>query len=364
VVLMTREAPGKPSRKEEINCKEAGLTEERLSASLMKLTTGRKKAYFVTGHQELDPDVTKEGGMSQVAEALGRQNIGTGKVVLAMQGGIPEDCNVLVIAGARRQFSKDEMEKLTAFQRKGGSVLLLLESSLRLSPGESKEGKETWNPNFNELLVDEWGLKVGDDVVVDMANHVGQDVGCPATTTYPKHDKIVNDLGVTFYIRPRSLTFTKKSRGPVMFASLVKTMGEGTSWGETDPTLFVRYDQGVDLPGPVDIAAVLVRRPDENPKAPGAFTSAAKMIVVGNSGFAANEFSARYSNLDFLVNCIAWLADREPILDSKQVRAFSQKLEVTAKDLRRATVMMGIVPFLVMSFGIMVWWRRHRRDEI
>jgi len=190
------------------------------------------------------------------------------------------------------------------------------------------------------------------------ANHVGQDVGCPAISTYPPHDKIVNDLGVTFYIRPRSLTFTKKSSGLVRFASLVKTMGDQTSWGETDPTLFVHYDEGKDVPGPVDIAAVLVREPDRNPASPDAYKQSTKMIVISNSGFVSNEFAGRYSNLDFVVNCIAWLADREPMLDSKS-RTEAPKLEVTDKDLRRATVIMGMTPLIIMSFGILVWWRRH-----
>lgn len=363
VVLRTVEAAGRPSRREEINCKEIGLTESRLASALIKLTNGRRKVYFVAGHQELDPENKKEGGMSLVAEALERQNIGTAKWLPATMGPVPADCNALVIAGARREFGKEEKEKLAAYQRVGGAVLLLLESSLRLPPGESREGKADWNPRFNDLLAD-WGLSVGDDVVVDMANHVGQDVGCPATTTYPPHDKIVNDLGVTFYIRPRSLTFTKRSSGIVRYASLVKTMGAETSWGETDPGLFVHYDEGKDVPGPVDIAAVLVREADRDRSVPTAYKQAAKMVVIANSGFVSNEFAGRYSNLDFVVNCAAWLADREPMLDSKEIRAVAPKLEITAKDLRRATVIMGLTPLMVMSLGILVWWRRHRRTDV
>lgn len=362
VILRTPEAPGKASRREEINCKELGLSEERLNAALIKLTTGRRNAYFVTGHQELDVTSDKDGGMKHVADALGRQNISAQPFMLAGNQPIPGDCHALVFAGTRRELSKDEKEKLHAYQKRGGSVLLLLESALRLSPGETKAGKETWNPSFNDMLAD-WGLVAGDDVVVDMANHVGQDVGCPATTTYPQHDKIVNDLGVTFYIRPRSLTFTKQAKGPVMYASLVKTMGEGTSWAERDAGLFVKYDEGVDTKGPIDIAAVLVHKPDAEPRAAGAFAQASKMIVIGNSAFVSNEFATKYSNLDFVVNCISWLADREPLLDSKHIRALVPKLEVTSKDLRRASVIMGVMPFLVMSFGVLVWWRRHRRTD-
>lgn len=362
VVVRTVDQDGKAGRREEINCKETELSEGRLTAALIKLTNGRKKVYFTSGHQELDPTNTKDGGISAVVEALERQNIGTAKWIPATMGEVPADCNVLVIAGARRELATDEKQKIVNYQRKGGAVLLLIESSLRLPAGETKAGKEDWNPRFNDMLAD-WGVQVGDDVVVDMANHVGSDVGCPATTTYPPHDKIVNELGVTFYIRPRSLTFTKRSSGLVRYASLVKTMGAETSWGETDPGLFVHYDEGKDNPGPVDIAAVLVREADRDKSAPHAYQQAAKMIVIANAGFVTNEFAGRYSNLDFVVNCAAWLADREPMLDSKDVRAVAPKLQVTAKDLRRATVIMGLTPLLIMSTGLLVWWRRHRRVE-
>jgi ABC-type uncharacterized transport system involved in gliding motility auxiliary subunit len=354
VVVTAPGTAGRPSRREDLNCKEIDLSEERLSAALIKVTAPRRTVYFLSGHQEYDPASDKEGGARKFAQALERQGVTTTRLVLAASGQVPADCQVLVVAGAKQDISRDEKDRIRAYQKRGGSVLFLLESALRLPPGESYEARPGTNPVFPELLAD-WGITAGDDVAVDLANHVGQDAGCPAISEYPPHDKIVSNLGVTFYIRPRSLTFKSPPGGRVHFAPLVRTMGGDRSWAETDRGLFVHYDRGRDMDGPVTIAAVCLREPDRSPGG----AAAAKMIVIGNAGFIANEFADRYSNLDLVVNCVAWLSSVEPLLDSTAVRIQSAKLEVTSKDLRRAQFVMGFVPLLVTAIGVLVWWRRN-----
>jgi len=363
VVVRTSQVGDRPGRREEINCKESALSEDRLTAALIKLTGGQKKAYFVTGHQEYDTENKKDGGYSQLKEALERQNITVSTVILATVNQVPVDCNVLVVGGARREFSKDEKARLVEFQARGGSVLFLLESASRGQPGETsaaREGvstaREGVNPAFNDIF-SAWGLQVGNDVVVDLANHIGQDVGCPAVSTYPPHDKIVNSLGITFYIRPRSLTFAKQCDSQVYFAPLVQTMGGESSWAESDRGLFVKYQPGQDLPGPVAIAGVFLRPPAKGAKS----QVGAKMIVIGNASFVTNEFVDRYSNLDLVVNAVAWLSEAEPLLSSG-IKNDPPKLAVTSKDLQRAQVILGLTPLGVMSLGVVVWWRRHRKQ--
>lgn len=358
VVIRALDGKGKATATEELPCKDLSLTEERLWAALVRATSPRRKVYFTTGHDEYDPSSDKPGGMRNLREALAKVGIESDLVLLPAIDDVPADAHALVVGGAKKAFSASDLTKVARFQDRGGAVLFLLESALRLPPGEAYEGKEHLNPGFQETLRD-WGIRVGDDIAVDMANHVGTDVGCPAVSTYPAHDKIVRDLGVTFYIRPRSLIFTKRSKWPVMFAPLVQTMGGSeSSFAETSRSLDVKFDAGSDIIGPITMGAVVVRPSDPRATPP---TPATKLAVIANASFVTNEYGQRYSNQDFVANTIAWLAQEEPLLQSSMQAPTPPKLEVTSKDLRRAMVAMTFTPFAVMSLGLIVWWRRHGR---
>ena len=112
------------------------------------------------------------------------------------------------------------------------------------------------NPSLNGIL-NPWGLTIGDDVVVDMENYVGADVGCPVTRNYPHHKEIVNGLDYTFYIRPRSISMLPNHRSTIKMAPLVFTASKKNSWAETDKTLQVKYNEKEDILGPVSVAAVV-----------------------------------------------------------------------------------------------------------
>ena len=112
------------------------------------------------------------------------------------------------------------------------------------------------NPSLNEIL-NLWGLNVNADVVVDLVNHVGEDVGSPATKNYGKHKALTEGLDYTFYLRPRSISVLSNVRSTIKQAPIVMTASKEQSWGETDRTLRVHFDEIVDTPGPVPIAYVI-----------------------------------------------------------------------------------------------------------
>ncbi len=344
-------------RQEQLNTTKIPLDEARLAAAVYRVSTDPGKVYFLTGHKEYewnghegqDPE-----GMGRFAASLEESNLTVDSLELATHGEIPEDCGVLVIAGARLQPDPEEVELIREYMENGGSVLLMVESAIRTPTGTFTELQKRMNPTWNDLLK-HWGITVADDVVVDLSNHLGQDIGCPATSKYPDHDKVVAGLGITFYLRPRSIAYEKPKDKNLLYAPLVTTANAETSWGETDKTLYSHFDKGVDTPGPVTIASVMAQDPKDWKNGRGT-----KLIVIGDADFATNQFADRYSNLDLVVNSVSWLAQREVILPDKADLPPEARLQMTAKDIKLALLGLAAVPLLGLFLGLTVWLaRRH-----
>ena len=111
--------------------------------------------------------------------------------MLGISQSIPEDCDVLIIAGPKSELSQNEETLIADYLTKGGDALFLIEHTLVTSPDKPLSAAQLEkNPSLNVIL-NQWGLDVQADIVVDFTNHVGGDVGSPATKNYQKHKLIL-----------------------------------------------------------------------------------------------------------------------------------------------------------------------------
>ncbi|MBI2944056.1 MAG: GldG family protein [Candidatus Wallbacteria bacterium] len=341
--------------REEIDCTETPLDEGRLASAIYRAVTESSTVYFLRGHNEYEFESPEPDGLSRLATSLRDLQFKVEGLGLAGAGAkVPDDCRVLVIAGARTTPSDEEKKEISRYLDDGGHALFLVESAIRTPSGTLTEQEQRANPTWNDVL-SRWGVTMGDNVAVDISNHMGQDIGCPATSKYPDHDKIVKGLGITFYVRPRSISFVKPSDRQVLFAPLVQTVSGETSWAETDRTLYVHFDEGQDLRGPVTIGSVLLQDPKTWKDG-----KSTKLVVLGDADFVTNQYTNRYSNLDLVVNSIAWLAQREMLAPAEKTGTPEQRLEMTAGDIKLAVGGIAVFPVLVMLFGLNVWLRRKK----
>jgi ABC-type uncharacterized transport system involved in gliding motility auxiliary subunit len=144
------------------------------------------------------------------------------------------------------------------------------------------------------------------------------------------------------------------------------------SWGETEIVGKKRpkYDEDSDICSPIILAvASELREAEPNPTAPPHATQAfadigkkgPRIVVFGDTDFAANAFSDNPGNQDLVLNAISWLARREKELG----------ISAKAPDIRRAIVRPGQLtvifwlsivglPSIGVIIGSFVWWRRRR----
>jgi len=328
------------------------LTEEKLTNAIARASRPPRQVYFLDGHGEYSLSNKDNLGLSAFKQLLADNNIQSKPLMLGITQSIPVDCDVLIIAGPRTNLTKPEETLILDYLTSGGDALFLIEHTLVTTPDKVLTPEEQQqNPSLNNII-NQWGLNVEDDIVVDLTNHVGDDVGSPATKNYQKHKAITEGLDYTFYVRPRSISILKERRPNIRLAVIASTASKEKSWAETNRNLVIKFDQGVDTPGPVPISYVVLEKHQEKKK-----TSDTRIIVFTDADFLTNVYINQYSNAQMGINIVNWLAelDYQVFLSSKEIKV--ERLDLTSKQKRQVVVILFLLPFFFVLAGIMVWLR-------
>ena len=333
----------------EVDFTKEELTEEQLTNAILRATRRLRRAYFLIGHNEYNIYEDGEKGLKVFEAMLTANNVISQRLMLGIAGDIPEDCDVLIIAGAQSELTEAEVRIIDDYLKKGGDALFLIEHVLVTTPDVPLTPEELKrNPSLNEIL-NEWGIRVADDVVVDLASHASGDVGSPATRNYLSHRSIVGDLDYTFFVRPRSISILKDRRPSVRLAPIILTSSDENSWGETNRNLEVKFDEGIDRPGPVPIAFAIWEPKEEGD------ASDTRIVVITDADFLTNAFIGQYSNARLGINAVNWLteSDYRPLTGKRDISV--ARLDLTSRQKRMVGVFLFLMPVAIILAGAMVW---------
>ena len=341
-------------------------TEQDITNAIIKVVTGQeRKLYFTQGHGEKDTASSERTGYTSIAEALKRENYTVEKLTIAQQGAVPDDAAVVVVAGPQGDFFPPEIDALKKYLGRAGKLLLALD------PPDPKEAAAT--PNL-VALAREWGVEVGQNVVMDqsgMGQIFGTSAAAPVVMSYPAHPITERFQFMTLY--PLARSAAPVSGG--VEGRTAQTIAETSqaSWAETDlKTLFekstAQLDEGSsDKPGPVSIGAAVSAPAGDAPKPDPAKPDAAdappkpetRVVVFGDSDFAANGYLAAQGNRDLFMNTIGWLSQQENLISIRPKEASDRRLTLTAA--QQSTlwyVTLFGIPAIVFGAGVYSWWRR------
>jgi ABC-type uncharacterized transport system involved in gliding motility auxiliary subunit len=330
------------------------LTESALTNALVKLTRGKaKKIYFLTGHNEraIDGDeAAKPEGFQFAKEALANENYAVEPLLLASQPDVPEDASAVVIAGPTRPFHESEQPALQRYLERGGGLLVLLDPRAHTDL-------------YAKLA--EWGVDVGDDVIVDQ-RFAAQ--GQPLTffaLDYPGHPITEGFREPTLFHMARSVS--PKTEAAPAIAPIVRSSDQ--SWAERNVERLFKESlgelDGQDLKGPVPVAVAgeleLAKPPPppaegaEPPPAP----PKARIVVVGDTDFASNAIVQQFSNRDFLVNSVNWLLGDVDAITVRPNEARASRLQLTREIVAQLRYLsLFVLPEAIAVLGVVVWWRR------
>lgn len=320
------------------------IDEEQLTSAVLAVTQAQRHVYFLTGHNEADPEGFDPRGMSNLKQQLEQENFLVAKLSLSAVGKIPADASVLVIAGPDRALTPPEISQVKDYlTRRHGKLLLLL-------PPGVKTGLE---PQLQT-----YGLRIGNNIVVDPGLNIQRDVTTPAFNLFTSHPITQDFNGGVFVFLPlaRSVELSAPPK-QVQGTELMKTTP--LSWGETNlkDQAEVKKD-AADRPGPLSVAVALTVE-DAKPPADGEPVARTRLVVVGNAGFARNQFSAISANGNFFLNAVAWLDEANYLISLRPKPTTDRTLILTGP---QASVVfwlsLAIVPGLIGLLGLVIWWRR------
>jgi ABC-type uncharacterized transport system involved in gliding motility auxiliary subunit len=344
------------NNRKDVDFTQDSLSEERLTNAIASVSRTQKTVYFLTGHGEYSTINEENTGLSTFSQLLADNNILSKPLMLGISQSIPEDCDVLIIAGPKNQLTQDEETLIEDYLSKGGDALFLIEHTVVSTPDKPLSAEQMQkNPDLNSLL-NKWGLNVESDIVVDLTSHVGDDVGSPATKNYQKHKAITEGLDYTFYVRPRSITLLENRRPNIKHAVIASTASTTNSWAETNRNLDVKFDKNVDTAGPVALSYVVIdEKNTENMK--DGKTSDTRLIVFTDADFLTNVYIDQYSNAQMGLNIVNWLSelDYKTFLGDKKMAV--ERLDLTSKQKRQVIVVLFFLPFSFVIVGLIIWLR-------
>lgn len=332
------------------------LSEEKLTNGIARVSRAARKAYFLTGHGEYSSSSEEYAGFAKFKQLLADNNILSEPLMLGIRKSIPADCDVLIIAGPRSEITPDEETLIGSYLTKGGDALFLIENTLMTTPDKPLSPQQLQqNPSLNSLL-NPWGLNVESDIVVDLTNHVGGDVGSPATKNYQQHKALTEGLDYTFYVRPRSIRILEKYGPNIKHAVIASTASTDNSWAETDRTLNIEFDPNIDTKGPVPFSYVVLG--EKNTEIQQEHKSSdTRLIVFTDADFLTNVYIDQYSNAQMGLNLIKWLVelDYQTLVNQKEIKV--QRLDLTSKQKRQIIVILFLLPFFLIVTGLVIWVR-------
>jgi ABC-type uncharacterized transport system len=297
------------------------------------------KAYFLQGHGEPSLSDSGDTGYFKFGATLAESYIATAPLQLLGDSGVPDDCNLLVIAGPHAAFSENELQKIDQYLAQGGRLFVLFNYfSIK-------------HPTGLEPILSRWGVNVISDIVQEPKNtsSSGQDV---ITSSFSQHPVVLPLTGLPLQlILPRPVAHVEWQNPPsdapkvdeFVFSSPQSTlMGDPTAAPRSYPLMAAVEQKAV--PGVANTRGTT------------------RMIVVGDSFFLGNRQIDSLANRDFAGYAANWLLDRTILLEGIGPRPVTEfRLTMTRAQQKNVRwLLLGALPGGVLIFGWLVWLVRRK----
>ncbi|MGE5776894.1 MAG: GldG family protein [Chloroflexota bacterium] len=326
----------------------AYASEEEMLKGFERLTHPEANVvYFLTGHGERDIEQGSDAAMTKARSALETKNYTVKTLNLVAESKVPDDANVIIIAGPVKAVSTEEVKLLKGYLDKGGSLIVMEDPTALTDIGDADDP-------LSDMLSKDWGIVLNNDIVIDLDSP--QPTTAVAAMYDVSHDvtRNMNNL-ITYYPDTRSLKMGNSVEG-VTLNQLVQT--NTRSWGETDFKSLteggdpVGFDQETETQGPLTLAIA-----GENA------TTQGQVVVFGTSKLAVDQLFDAYGNGDMFVNSVDWTAARSN-LGTIAPKESTERTFKAPGQLQWIVILLGsvcLIPGLIVLAGASMWLSRRRR---
>ncbi|MCI8383594.1 MAG: GldG family protein [Clostridia bacterium] len=327
------------------------ITEEAITNAIVAVTTEEKsKVYFMSNHTMYTTQY-----FGTIIQAMENEANEVETLDILAKGGIPEDCDCLIITTLKEDLTEQERDKIIEYIKNGGEILLLC-------------GANVTNvdlTNFQKVL-DEYGITIEKGVIFE-GNSANMVAGYPDfIIEEAQSTSLTQKLNMTMnfcLVDAAKITFQEEKLEElgVQQETLATTTEQAfvrTNLNQTSPTR-----TAIDGEPEACIVAGIVTKTIEEGKT-------SKLIIYANELFAMdmqvqiNGYTMStvdlYNNKDLILNSVAYLNERE---DTITIRKDYNTVRYTVTEQQNIIIMSIIftLPVIIIVVGIMIWQIRRRK---
>ncbi|MDB9453646.1 GldG family protein [Dolichospermum circinale] len=352
------------------------LSEIKLTNRLQQMINPKTaKVYFLQGHSE-HPLSASKGAISKAIQGLTDKNFTISTLNLAERPQVPDDANVVIVAGPQKELLTGEVTALQNYLNRGGNLLLMIDPNT--------------NPKMDTLLK-EWGVRLDNRLVIDNSGASLQ-LG-PATilvTEYGQHP-ITQDFANNISVYPLTRPLEIDPVPDVESMVLLKTKPYPNSWAESDQkSEKLEFNEDKDLKGPLTLGVALTRKllnspiptdktsptaipiptaiptdktsptPIPTTKTSPNTAKESRLVVFGNSNFATDSLFEQQLNGDVFLNTVSWLSQQdEKLLSIRPKQPKNRRIIISNLEANLLTISaVFLLPLLGLLTGFIIWWKR------
>ena len=280
-------------------------------------------------------------GLDRLQLALTTLGYTVRPIALTSLSAVPPDCGVVAEIVPRHAYAPAEAALLSDYLARGGRLLAMIDPEFPL--------QGAFGDLFGKL-----GLVSDPAIVIDPLNHSGSDDDKVAVPYYPPHP-ITRRIAMTIFPNARPI---RVGAAPPGVNTTILASSSKDSYLRPVSQATASEPNGPNAQRGAAVLAVAVegRWPD------GAADQAKpfRLVLVGNSNFAANSYFPYVSNGDLAVEMVRWLAEDETRPAAKP-QSFNPAQQITLTRDQMRTVFIAVemlLPLSVMLLGGLVWWKR------
>ena len=226
------------------------------------LTEATRAVYQTSGHQETTLP-------SNVVEQLEKSHMSVDTVNLLTDGGVPADCDLLIINAPTRDLADDELDMVLEYLSTGGQVLYTMASQMDALPNL-------------EAMCATYGMTVADGFIADAERYYQNDpyLFFPLIdTSVDAASGLTSDSLVLVY-GSRGMTLTDPERDTITVSSFLTTSEKG----------YAIADENNQTQGTYAVGAVATEEIDDG--------ITARLTVFGASSLIDTGITSSFTNLD------------------------------------------------------------------